>query len=115
MKFIELNNQINEIADWWMNTKNPPPELVINARRKLTGILYFLEGERSQFHQRYEKIIFERKNEKSVNAAQNDANHEVPELYLLRRIMDAAYEISAAMASYVSYMKTERLNSNEQT
>lgn len=106
--FIDCINEINEIALLWKTVEKPTPERVLKGRQKLTGLLVYLENQRAYYHDEYEKIIFNRKEGVSVNAAQNEAHVKVPQLYLLRRVMEAAYEMSQAMASYVSYMKLER-------
>ena len=44
----------------------------------------------------------------SVAAATIEANKEVPELYLLRRIMNAAYRVTDSMRSNISTINKEK-------
>ena len=76
--------------------------------KNLTTRLYYLETLRSNFHNKFEHIVFERTKEgEKVARATNFANKEVPELYKLRRIMDAGCRISDAIRTNISYLKQE--------
>jgi hypothetical protein len=44
----------------------------------------------------------------SVARAENEAHVKVPEMYLLRRVMDAGYEVIGAIRTNISYLKSER-------
>ena len=104
-------DRINSIAEFWRNTKSPDPNQVLEAHRTLTGLLVYLEAQRSEFKKKYESIIFDKKCEGgSVASATNYAETQVPELYLLRRIMEAAYEMSGSMRTYISFLKHEKEN-----
>lgn len=76
--------------------------------KDLSGYLYYLEKERSEYHKRFEKIIYDKVSEGySVARAENIANVQVPEMYLLRHVMDAAYRVCDAMRTNISYIKHE--------
>ncbi len=74
----------------------------------LTTRLYYLETKRAEFHNKFESIVFTNTQEgDSVARAVNKANVEVPELYQLRRIMDAGYRVVDAMRTNISFIKAE--------
>ena len=77
--------------------------------KELTGILFYLEKERSEHHDAFEKKVHQCVGEgDSVSRAVNKANVAIPEMYMLRRIMDAAYKVADAMRTNISYLKKER-------
>lgn len=81
--------------------------------QKINTTLFYLESERAKFKKQYEKRIYELTTDKkmTVSRAVNFAEVEVPELYLLRRIMDSGYRISDAIRTNISFLKNERNNS----
>jgi len=106
---IELLEDVNKIAAWWKDTQSPDPHTTLEAHRKLTGVLVFLETLRSEYKKKFEKIIFIKTGEgDSVARATNKAETEVSELYLLRRAMYASYEMSGSMRTYISFLKMEK-------
>ena len=79
--------------------------------KDLTANLFYLEEIRSGYHDKYEGIIHKLVAEgKTVSRAKNQANVEVKEMYLIRRVMDAGYRIADAMRTNISYLKTEKHN-----
>lgn len=74
--------------------------------KRLTIILSQLEHERSKAHTKHNEILFSF--DGAVNRAIIQANHDVPELYLLRRIMEAGYEIVGAIRSNISSLNKEQ-------
>jgi hypothetical protein len=74
--------------------------------QRMTIILSQLEHERNEAHTKHNGIIFNY--DGAVNRAVNQANHDVPELYLLRRIMEAGYEIVGAIRSNISSLNREQ-------
>jgi len=81
--------------------------------QKINTTLFYLESERAIFKKQYEKRIYELTTDKkmTVSRAVNFAEVEVPELYMLRRIMDSAYRCSDAIRTNISFLKNERNNS----
>lgn len=79
--------------------------------QQVTSTLYYLEKERAKYHDKYQNRI----NElvlagNSVSRAENLAHVDVPEMYLLRRVMDAAYQCCDAMRSHLSWIKSGLIN-----
>ena len=83
---------------------NSRPELNTLLKR-LTVILSQLQDERSEAHQKYNGILFNF--QEAVNRAIIQADHDVPELYMLRRIMKAGYEIVGSIRSNISSTNKE--------
>ncbi len=82
---------------------------LIELLPKITGTIYFLEGERSKYHDKFQNVINTLVLEnKSVNRAENQANKDHPELYLLRHKLQAAYEVINAIRSQISWIKQEK-------
>lgn len=80
--------------------------------QKINTTLFYLENERSVFKKKYEQRIYELTTDKkmTVSRAVNFAEVEVPELYLLRRIMDSGYRCSDAIRTNISFLKSEKRN-----
>lgn len=82
--------------------------------QKINISLFYLETERANFKKAYEMKVFDLTTNKKMTVARaiNFAEVDVPELYLLRRIMDSGYRISDAIRTNISFLKYERSNSN---
>ena len=81
--------------------------------QKITGLLFYLESVRSSTHDLFETKVFNLVKEKqSVSRAINEANVAYPEMYQLRRIMDGGYRVVDAIRTNISYLKSEKINSN---
>tara|TARA_R110000751_G_scaffold290474_1_gene397121 strand:+ start:61 stop:405 length:345 start_codon:yes stop_codon:yes gene_type:complete len=81
--------------------------------QKITGLLFYLESVRSSTHDLFETKVFNLVKEKqSVSRAINEAHVEFPEMYQLRRIMDGGYRIVDAIRTNISYLKSEKQQSN---
>ena len=101
----DLNKYVNEYYKCNLQDGNQLSLLM----QKITGLLYYLESERSKVHDSYEGTVFKLVTKgSSVARAINEANVLYPEMYLLRRIMDSAYRIVDAIRTNISYLKSER-------
>lgn len=77
--------------------------------KQVSATLYYLEKERANFHDQYQKRIQQLILEGSTVArAENMAHSEIPEIYLLRRTMDSAYEVCNAIRTNLSWLKQEK-------
>lgn len=84
--------------------------------QKITGILFYLETIRSEQHALFEANVFGLTQKgSSVARAVNEAHVNHPLMYRLRRIMDAGYRITDAIRTNISYLKSEKSNTNIQT
>ena len=73
---------------------------------KLGIILSQLEFERSEAHEKHNGILYNY--DGPVARANIQADKEVPQLYKLRRIMKAGYEIVGAIRSNISSLNKEQ-------
>ena len=79
--------------------------------QKITGLLYYMETVRAEVHDAYEGKVFELVKEgNSVARAVTEANVTYPQMYQLRRVMDAGYRIVDAIRTNISYIKSEMNN-----
>lgn len=70
--------------------------------------LFTLETYRSEFKKQFETKVFQLvKNGSNVNRAVNQAEVEHPQLYMLRRIMEAAYSNVDTLRTIISFKKQE--------
>lgn len=77
--------------------------------KQISATLYYLETERSKAHDTFQKRIGELVlSGMTVSRAENQAHIDVPEMYQLRRIMDAAYLVTDAIRSNLSWLKNEK-------
>lgn len=113
MKEIEtLNKYVNKYYNSNLQNGNELNELL----QKITGLLYYLETVRAETHNDYETMVFDLVKQKyTVSRAINESNVKFPMMYQLRRIMDAGYKITDAIRTNISFLKSEKINSNNQT
>lgn len=80
--------------------------------QKINTTLFYLESERAIFKKKYENRIYELTTDKKMTVARaiNFAEVDIPELYLLRRIMDSGYRVSDAIRTNISFLKSEKRN-----
>ena len=106
----DLNKYVNEYYRCNLTDGNQLSRLL----QKITGLLYYLESVRSDVHNAFETNVFNMVKEKSTVARATNAAHvEFPQMYQLRRIMDAGYRVADAIRTNISYLKSERVNSNQ--
>lgn len=84
-------------------------EQLIKILQQITATLYYLETERSKYHDKFQTIINNKVlSGSTVARAENDAHIEVPEMYMLRHIMNSAYEVVGAIRTQISWLKSEK-------
>lgn len=100
-----LENITRIINDYNNLTINSGGELS-QLLKELTCELFYLEKHRSDYNEIHTKIMFHFSG--SVSASKIEADNQVPELYMLRRVMNAAYRCVDALRSNISYIKKEQ-------
>ena len=109
MKELE---KLNELVNEYYKCNLQDGDRLNYLLQKVTGLLYYLETVRSEVHDHFQSAIYEKvKDKKSVARAENEAHVENPQMYQLRRVMDAGYRIVDAIRSNISYLKMEKQNS----
>lgn len=81
--------------------------------KQISATLFYLETERAEFHDKYQnqlKVFMD--SGMSFNKAEVETNVLIPEMYLLRRVMDAAYKCIESIRSNLSWLKSEKNISN---
>jgi len=104
--------QYNSIIDTYYSLQYSESEQIMELLKNLSIVLSYLETHRVEAHKEWTAIVFKR--EGSVAAAEVEAHTSVPQLYQLRRIMQAGYRIVDAMRSNISLVKSERQASTAQ-
>jgi len=106
MKEIE---KLNDYVNQYYKCNRSDGETLLFLLQKITSLLYYLESVRSEVHDAYEAKVFELVKEgQSVARSVNEANITYPQMYQLRRLMDAGYRIVDAIRTNISYLKNER-------
>lgn len=105
-------NKISNVINWYEDANIKHLEELNKALKVITSNMYLLELERAKYHEKHQDIMYELTNnqDKPVSKAEIVANKNVPELYLLRRVMNAAYRCSDSIRTNISYMKKELSN-----
>jgi hypothetical protein len=113
MKEIEtLNKYVNQYYNSNLKDGNELNFLL----QKISGLLFYLETVKAEIHNDYEVMVFDLVKQKfSVSRAVNEANVKYPMMYQLRRVMDSGYRITDAIRTNISFLKSEKVNSNNQT
>jgi len=82
--------------------------------KDMSSILFYLTTEQVKAHELWNKKMYLGTQAGSSVAAQTIiCDKEVPELYMLRKIIHAGYKELEVMRSSLSYLKSERVNTNE--
>lgn len=109
LNVVKALDRITAIIKEYRQSSDMNGENLNEWLKELTGTLFYLEKERSEYHYAFEKKVHLHTGEgDSVARAVNKANVSIPEMYMLRRIMDAAYTVADAMRTNISYLKKER-------
>ncbi len=101
-------NNLLELCTEYINTDTTDGEKLNTLLRDISGILFYLETVRSDYHNKWSQFVTLKIEQKiSVARAQVEADVKYPELYELRRTMDGAYNVVNAIRSNLSYLKSE--------
>ena len=105
---IKILSDISDIIETYHSLELKVDEGMTYSRllKDLTSNLFYLEKFRSDYYNKHNQIMLEFKG--SVAASKIKADEQVPEIYLLRRTMNAAYRVADAMRSNISYIKKEQ-------
>ena len=109
--FKALDNLTANVKEY-RNTQITDGNRLLEILQQLTGTLFYLEKERSEYHTKFQNVINALVLDgESVARAENTAHKEVPELYMLRHIMSSGYDVVGAIRTTVSFIKLELNNS----
>jgi len=105
-QLIDLEMYIEAYNDTAPNDGHALNEIL----KKIAVTLCYLEKPRTEYKLKFERKIYELTKDKkhTVSRAVNIAEVEVPELYLLRRIMDSAYRVCDVIRTNISFLKSEK-------
>jgi hypothetical protein len=108
--FEQSLNNLSMYVDSYDSVSLNDGEQMSQILQKLTVTLFYLETERSAFKKQYEQVVYDLTSDKKLSVARalNIAEVQVPELYMMRRIMDSAYRVCDAIRTNISFLKNER-------
>jgi hypothetical protein len=112
----DSNNQIeklNALVLEYYNVDIQDGGRLSTMPQKITGVLYFLEETRAEIHDLWQTKVYKLvEGGASVSRAENEAHVEYPQMYQLRRLMDAGYRVADSIRTRISYLKNELNNIN---
>ena len=108
MKFKESIDRYNELIFAYENAGIGDLETNLAIMKELSVCLSWLESIRVDYHRVWCAKVFQYGKDTSNAAAERKADHEVQELYELRRIMTAGYKILDVLRSHISIIKQEQ-------
>lgn len=97
-----INIQIDLYHNLKLNLVKDQSEIL----RALTTELYYLEEHRIHYYNKWQSVYFNSV-AKSGAAKEREADHDVLELYQIRRIMTGAYKVVDSIRSTISIYKKE--------
>jgi len=110
--FTKALDHISSEIKRYRELKELNGEVLTEILQQVTGTLFYLEKERANYHAAWQSKVHTLVLEgKSVARAENEAHVQVPEMYMLRRIMDSAYEVVGAIRTNISFLKSQ-INNN---
>jgi hypothetical protein len=107
----ELDTSLMHVTnsiEYYSQNDNIDGDTLCGLLQTITAHVYFLQVFRSGYHMEYNRIMHEFPG--AVSKAKLLAEAEVPELYLLRRVIDASKGVTDAIRSQLSAMKYELTN-----
>lgn len=111
-----LETALNHVSDYIKKYRETSPddgESLTAILQQITATLFYLEKERAKYHDTFQNTINKLVlNGESVSRAENTAHVQVPEMYLLRRVMDSAYTCCDAIRTQISWIKSGLTNAN---
>lgn len=111
MKFDKALENIAENIKKYRQMKTFNGEDLLVILQQIVGTLHYLEGQRAEAHKtwtsRVNHLILEGY---TVARAESQADCEVPELYMLRHIMNSGYKNVEAIRSTLSWLRNEKTN-----
>jgi hypothetical protein len=107
----EILDIITKIITDYNASNNHNPDGLVDMGRNLSSNLFFLEKHRAEKQKAFEACIYSlRQQGERVNAATNEANVKHPELYMLRRFMEAAEKVHIQISVELSWIKAEMMS-----
>ena len=107
----ELLDSIRKIIEDYNSSSDHVPQGLLDMNRNLTTSLFLLEKHRAEKQKAFEATIYALKMQGAkINSATNDANVKHPELYQLRRFMEAAERVAIQMNVELKWMHAELLS-----
>jgi len=103
--FKQLLNELTTIINTYESMTIKDGYKLSIMLKSLTCNLFYLEGFRSEYHEQHNDILYNWTG--SVASGQIEADKKVPELYMLRRIMNAGYKCVESLRSNISFIKKE--------
>lgn len=111
IKMNEIVAKITQIVEEFNATTEHHPEGLLTAGNTLASNMFLLEKYRAQAHQAFEATIYSLRNQgEKVNAATNTANVKHPELYMLRRIIEASEKVHIQISVQLKWLHAELLS-----
>jgi len=110
----EILDKITTIIEDYNSSDGHHPEGLLNMARTLAANLFFLEKHRANIQKKFEgqKYLLINNDGMPVSKAENVCNFRYPEMYMLRRVMEAGYKNLDIMRSEVSWLRAEMNNTN---
>lgn len=107
MSIFKALDNITKYVKIYRELKPDDGNGMMECLQQISATLFYLEKERAEYHDKFQKRISELVlSGESVSRAENTAHSEIPEMYLLRRVMDAAYVVCESIRSQTSWIKT---------
>ncbi len=107
--YEDVIDKMNNLVNQYHKMKTVDGNELAFILKDFVSALYYLETIRAETHDRFQTRVKELINEgNSVGRSENLAHVEHPDMYRLRRIMDAGYEVVGAIRSNISFLKHEQ-------
>lgn len=110
----EALDHITENIELYRNADIKDGHQLAMILQQVSATLFFLETERAKYHEQWQNIVSKFVlSGKTVARSENEAHVSIPEMYMLRRVMDSAYTVVEAIRSNISWIKHEQNLSNQ--
>lgn len=106
MQLEEILNKINSAVEKYHHLELKMVSDQSEILRDLTTSLFFLESHRVEAYEKWHEA-YNLSSEKTNAGKQRDADFQVQELYMIRRIMTGAYKVVDSIRSTISVNRKE--------
>jgi hypothetical protein len=98
-------NKITDLIETYESGAWQTPDALREMLRELTANYYYLTKHNIEAYQKYNEVQYKHKG--SVSAGKILADEQVPELRMLRKVMEATQHVIWSMRSELSIIKNE--------
>lgn len=105
-RFDQILTKIGELVAEYESGKWMQLERLLEVQRELSSNYYYLTKEQLDYRRQYNQMVYDRGGE-SVAAAKSRALHQLPEIEISRKIMEAVEKVLISISQEIKILSKE--------